>query len=103
MASEMEMPATLGLLRSDDIWVCDTAASNHFCKNDDAAINVRDTNVRSQGMTGEEVTSSSLMDFMMTHFSKTGEQGETFKLTDVSYNPKHNFNLFNVARCLTQG
>ena len=99
----MEMPATIELLKNDDVWVCDTAASNHFCKSKHDSINNRESKVMSQGMTGEGVKSSVLMDFMMTHYSKTGEEGETFKLTDVSYNPKYNFNLFSAARCLMQG
>ena len=32
MAAAMEMPATMEILCSNDEWVCDTAASNHFCK-----------------------------------------------------------------------
>ena len=32
MAASMEMPATMEILRSNDVWVCDTAVSNHFSK-----------------------------------------------------------------------
>jgi hypothetical protein len=39
MAVAMEMPVTTDLLKEDGIWVCDTAASNHFAKSKDTAYN----------------------------------------------------------------
>jgi hypothetical protein len=54
-------------------------------------------------MTGESVSSNQVMDFVMTQYSKTGAQGGRFRITDVSFNPKFNFNLFSAARCLSQG
>ena len=99
----MEMPASVELLKHDDIWVCDTAASNHFVKSNHGAVNVKSNNVKSQGMTGESVNSNQVMDFVMTQYSKSGAQGGRFRITDVSFNPKFNFNLFSAARCLNQG
>ena len=63
MAAAMEMPATMEILRSNDVWVCDTAASNHFAKSKDGAYNSRKTDGVSQGMTGDHVEVSMLMDF----------------------------------------
>ena len=101
MAS-IEVPATLGILKDDDIWVCDTAASNHFSKNCDGAYNVRNTSTMSTGMSGASVDAT-MMDFVMTQYSKTGAEGERFKLTDVNYSKKFNYNLFSAARCLKNG
>ena len=55
----MEIPASVELLKHDDIWVCDTAASNHFVKSTKhGAVNVlKKHQVNSQGMTGESVSS----------------------------------------------
>lgn len=39
MAVTMELPATMEILCSTDIWVCDTAASNHFSMSKDGAYN----------------------------------------------------------------
>ena len=55
MAAAMEMPATMEILCSNDVWVCDTAASNHFAKSKDGAHNSRKTNGVSQGMIGGHV------------------------------------------------
>lgn len=99
----MEIPASVELLKHDDIWVCDTAASNHFVKSMHGAVNVKKHQVNSQGMTGESVSSNQVMDFVMTQYSKTGAQGGRFRITGVSFNPKFNFNLFSAARCLSQG
>ena len=103
MATAMEMPATMEILHSNDVWVCDTAASNHFTKSKDGAYNSRKTNGVSQGMTGGHVEVSLLMDFTVTHYTKDGVEGNTFKMTDVSYNASYNFNLFSVSRCLVNG
>ena len=37
------------------------------------------------------------------HYTKEGVEGDTFKMTDVSYNASYNFNLFSVSRCLVGG
>ena len=103
MAIGMEMPATMEILRSNDVWVCDTAASNHFAKSKDGSYNSRKTDGVSQGMTGGHVEVSLLMDFTVTHYTKEGVEGDTFKMTDVSYNASYNFNLFSVSRCLVNG
>jgi hypothetical protein len=57
----------------------------------------------SLGMTGEGTVSSTTMDFVVTQYSKSGVENATFKLTDVSYNKKFNYNLFSAARCLKNG
>ena len=54
-------------------------------------------------MTGGHVEVSMLMDFMVTHCTKEGVEGSTFKMTDVSYNASYNFNLFSLSRCLVNG
>ena len=92
----------MGILKDDDIWVCDTAASNHFSKNCDGAYNVRNTSTMSTGMSGASVDAT-MMDFVMTQYSKAGAEGERFKLTDVNYSKKFNYNLFSAARCLKNG
>jgi len=40
---------------------------------------------------------------MVTHYTKEGVEGDTSKMTNVSYNASYNFNLFSVARCLVNG
>jgi hypothetical protein len=82
---------------------CDTAPNNHFAKSKDGAFNSRKTDGVSQGMTGGRVELSLLIDFMVMHYTKEGVEGDTFKMTDVSYNACYNFNLFSVFRCLMNG
>ncbi len=89
----MEIPATMEILHSTNVWVCNTAASNHFSKSLNGAYNCRKTDGVSQGMTGGHVEVSLLMDFSVTHYTKEGVEGNTFKMTDVSFNPAYNFNL----------
>ena len=99
----MEIPASIDLLKHNDVWVCDTAASNHFVRSSAGAVNIRKADTVSQGMTGSGVSANKMMDFVMTQYSKSGAEGVTFRLTDVSHNEKFNFNLFSAARCLKNG
>ena len=85
----MEIPASVELLKHDDIWVCDTAASNHFVKSMHGAVNVKKHQVNSQGMTGESVSSNQVMDFVMTQYSKTGAQGGRFRIKRTSRSLAH--------------
>ena len=90
MAAAMEIPANMEILHSTNVWVYDTAASNHFSKIQNGAYNRCNTDEVSQGMTGSHVEVLLLMDFLVTHYTKEGEEGNTFKMTDVSI----------VSRCL---
>ena len=60
MAAAIEMPGTMEILHSNDMWVCNTTASNHFAKSKDGAYNSRKTGGVSQGMTGGRVEVSLL-------------------------------------------
>lgn len=66
----MEMPTTMDILYSDDMWVCDTTASNHFSKSKNGAYNCQKTDVMSQEMASGNAKVSLLMDFTVTHFTK---------------------------------
>ena len=79
MAAAMEMPATMEILCNNDLWVCDTAASNHFAKSKDGVYNSHKTGRVSQGMTGGHVEVSVLVDFTVAHYTKEGLEGDTFK------------------------
>jgi hypothetical protein len=103
MAAAMEMPATMEILHSIGIWVCDTATSNHFAKSKDGSYNFRKSEGVSQGMTGGCVEVLMLMDVTVTNKTKEGVEGATFKMTDVSFNAAYNFNLLSVSRCLVGG
>eukprot|EP00956_Cyclotella_meneghiniana_P009199 scaffold12643_cov136-Cyclotella_meneghiniana.AAC.2 len=100
----MEIPATMELLKSNEIWVCDSGASNHFTKSKTGGVNFRsDSGKVSQGMTGAAVKNA-VMDLKLTQYSKVGViRGETFKLTDVSYSKSFQYNLFSPARLLVKG
>lgn len=71
MAAAMKMPATMEI-HSKDIWVCKTTESNHFMKRKDGAYSVT-------GNTGGNIDVSHLMDFTVTHHTKEGVEGNTFK------------------------
>jgi len=62
----------LDVLHDDDIWISDTAASNHFAKSKVGAFNMRKTDTVSQGMTGNGIEASCMMDFNMTQSPKQG-------------------------------
>ena len=78
MAAAMEMPGTMEILCNNDIWVCNTAASNHFAKSD-GAYNSRKTDGVSQGMTGGHVEVSLLIDFTVTHYTRKEWKGIPLK------------------------
>ena len=91
------------LLNSDDLWVCDTGASNHCIQSSLGSNNRRTNKSQMQGMTGQITNSSVIVDIKMTHYKKDGERGITFKMTDVICNPNFNYNLFSASRCLKDG
>ncbi len=70
MAAAIEMPATMEIMHSKDVWVCNTAASNHFAKSKDGAYNCCKTDGITQGMTGGHVEVSMLVGFTVTHCTK---------------------------------
>jgi hypothetical protein len=98
----MSVPSTSidELLSSDDMWVCDTGASNHCIRSNVGVRNVRKSSVQTQGMTGSATDSSVIVDVKMTHFSNQGVQGTTFTMKDVIYNPNFKYNLFSASKCL---
>jgi hypothetical protein len=75
------IPATIAILHNYDVWVCDT------------------TNEVFQDMTSGHIEISPLMDVTMTHDTKEGVEGDTFKITNVRCNGSYNCNLFRVSRC----
>ena len=85
------------------MWACNTTASNYFAKSKDGTYNSRKTDGISQRMTGGHFEVSLLMDFTVTHYTKKGVEGDTFKMTNVSNNASYNFNLFSLSRCLVNG
>ena len=52
---KMEIPTTMDILREDDVWICDTGASNHSTNSDAGARNRKDTNSSSVGHVGPAV------------------------------------------------
>ena len=91
------------LLNSEDLWVCDTGASSHCVRTNVGSTNRRVIKSQTQGMTGAITDSSMIMDIRLTHFNRKGEEGITFKMTDVICNPAFNYNLFSASRCLKDG
>lgn len=55
MATATEMPATMEIVCSNLVRVCNTAESDHFAKSKDGLYNCRKTDDVSQGMTGDHV------------------------------------------------
>ena len=78
-------------------------ASSHCIKDSLGCRNRRTFKSQTQGMTGHITDSSVMMDIKMTHYTKSGEQGITFKLTNVIWNLNFNYNLFSASRCLKDG
>ena len=46
---KMEIPATMDILKEEDVWICDTGASNHSTSSDAGARNRKDINSSSVG------------------------------------------------------
>ena len=100
--NDVSVPSTSidELLTSDDMWVCDTGASNHCVRSQVGTVNKRKSSVQTQGMTRTATDSSVIVDIKMTHFSKDGVQGATFTMKDAIHNPNFKYNLFSASRCL---
>ena len=66
----MELPPTLDLLKSNDIFACNTATMNHFVKRTEGAHNFWATKIVLQGIMGEAVKTMELVDELkITHMS----------------------------------
>ena len=55
------------------------------------------------GAHGEVMTASSIMDVARTWCNKFGKEQLKTALRDVQYNPKSNFNLFNIGKAIKEG
>jgi hypothetical protein len=99
----MEVPNSFKVLKTLDICIGDSAASSHCTSGMIGATNRRRQEIMTQAMTGEAISSSSLVDIQMTACNKTGQIKGTVKMTDVSYILEYNFNMFSLSRCLQSG
>ena len=94
--------ASLARLKAEDIWICDSGASNHstWCKK--GVRNEQETGSVSIGHTGTAVVVTSTIDVPGQFVAKDGKVGLRAVLTDCSYNPKNNFNLLSLARLINK-
>ena len=100
---KLAIPANFELLHDHEIWIADTGASNHSTNSKTGCTNEKATKSTSLGATGEAFPVESEVDIPSTVSDRYGNALSRVKMTEVGYNPKGNFNLFSVSRCLMEG
>ena len=93
----------MDILRKEDIWICDTGASNHSTNSDACARDRRETNSSSVGHVGPVVKATSSIGIPGWFLGKDGSPGVKACLKDVSFNKGLNFNLMSMSRMLVNG
>ena len=88
------------VLFEEDVFICDSGASNHSSKSKVGARNERPTNSSSLGHAGEAVEAECTIDLAGQFVAKDGSLGLKATLTEVSVNKKYNFNLISLTRLL---
>ena len=103
MLGQLDIPATMEILRDGDVWICDTGASSHSTNDNLGAANVKESGSASLGHTGSAVKATCTIDLPGQFAAKDGSPGMKATLTDVSYNKEANFNLLSLTRLLMSG
>ena len=89
----------VALLQSANIWVGDMGASVHYTSDRCGGSNICEgSGAGTIDTHGKAMTASSIMDIAGTWCNKFGKEQLKATLKDVQYNPKSNFNLFNIGK-----
>jgi hypothetical protein len=95
---QQSVMTTLTILHQEDVWICDTGASNHVTWCNKGARNIRKTQSLSLGHTSEAIETTAMIDVTGLFVLKTGEAGVKAVLKECSYDRAHNFNLLSMSR-----
>ena len=102
-AAAMQVPAQLGVLRSQHIWIGDTGASNHCTFSNLGFTNISSIDSTTVSAHGKSMKSKYAGNIMVEASDKFGNTQGVFQLQGVQYNPHYNFNLFSISKCMRQG
>ena len=94
----MEAPATLQSLKSEDIWIGDTGASNQCTLSNIGLHNYTYSKSSTLLAIGTTQASEIIGDLEVTACNKHGEEYAKCKLSGVIYNESFNFNLFSLSK-----
>ena len=101
----MTFPDDLGLLQHPNIWIGDTAATNHTSPFSHGVINVRKPS--SSDLTacafGVKDMPSQIGDIPIRVYDKNGNYLASSTLTSVAIQKKGDFNLFSITRAIKEG
>lgn len=98
------VPGCTDLLRSKNVWVGDTGASEHCMKDKSVASNVRQGGaVDTMEAHGGAQMWESVLNLWGTRCNQYSKPQLSAKLKDVSYNPRTNFNLFSIGKTIEDG
>ena len=104
LALAMSVPASLQILKSEDIWIGDTGASNHCTFSNIGIYNTQYTGTSTTvGASGGGLEPKYHGDLHVIACNKEGMTYGKFKLKGVSYSNQYNFNLFSISRVVEQG
>ena len=103
LASSMQFNATLDLLKSPDIWIGDSGASNHSSMHEEGTKNQKECTTLTMGHSGGETKGEMEADLDVTHCNKFGEEVCDLTMTKVNIAKISNYQLFSLARLLRSG
>ena len=101
---QQAFPGSLELLKSADIWIGDTGATNHTTFSKEGSKNVKESSISTHGITGETIKPDNEIDIECVHYDQYGnvsQSGLTF--SGVSYMKGCNYNLCSLSKMLQDG
>ena len=103
MAAKLQNVNSNELLKRNDIWICDTGATQHSTFSRLGAVNDRESGSASLGHSGEAVKAQRTIDLPGMFVAKDGSSGIEATLCDVNYHSGYNFNLLSLSKMLCNG
>lgn len=88
------------MLHDENVWICDTGASNHVTWCNKGAINLCDIQMLSLGHTGEAVGTTAVINIPGMFMPTPGELGIIAVVRECQYNKVHSFTLLSLSRLL---
>ena len=99
----MEITASMQELKSVDIWMGHTGASNHCTFSTEGMYNLEYKPVATMSATGAANNETKSGDINVKACNKNGIEYTDFTMEGVNYSPAYNFNLFSISKSLSKG
>ena len=101
---QQAFPGSMELLKSADIWIGDTGATNHTTFSKEGAKNVKESSISTHGITGEIIKPDKEVDIECDRYDQSDNVSQTgLTFSGVSYMKGCNYNLCSLSKMLQSG